>query len=166
MPKMLYRFPSNSLLKIISPYSKNISNSRPLEFITKTNIYNIFSIETIFNEKYLDIESYNNLKFINSINNKLIINKGYSHTQTNYRLSSNIELELDLSNNNNKIKLFEYINIDIRTNQSTIMNYKLVINKDNVLKFTNNNYAEDYKVLYDEEVLNIFDKIKKELENK
>lgn len=158
---MISRFPTNTLLSIISHRCNNIIKSKPIDFTTKTNVYSIYNFETTILEKYIDQEKIGNINFTNIINNKLIINKGYHHTYTNYNLMSVSDLDIKIDNFSYKIN--EYINVDLRTNQNGIMHYKLFINDKNIIKFVNKNYEEGYKVKQKDNIIEIFDNIDNQL---
>jgi len=161
MTKMISRFPSNTFLSLIYPRCVSVIKSQPIDFTTNTKIYNIFNTETIFSEKYIDQEKIKDINFTNIINNKLIINKGYDHTFTNYNLVSVCDLDIKL--NNSIYKINEHINVDLRTNQSTIMHYKLFIDDKPIIKFTKKNYESGYKIKQKDNILEIFDNINNQL---
>ena len=158
---MISRFPTNTLLSIISHRCNSIIKSKPIDFTTKTNVYSIYNFETTFLENYFDQEKIRNINFTNIINNKLIINKGYDHTYTNYNLMS--VSDLDIKIDNFSYKIIEYINVDLRTNQNGVMHYKLLINDKNIINFTKKKYEEGYKVKQTENILEIFDNINNQL---
>ncbi len=161
MVKMISRFPTNTLLSIIYHRCNSIIKSKPIDFTTQTNIYNIFNTETTFSEKYFDQEKIKNINFTNIINNKLIINKGYEHTSTNYNLMSVCDLNMKI--NNLEYKINEHINVDLRTNQIPIMHYKLFLDDKNIIKFTKKNYEEGYKVKQNNNIIEIFNIINNQL---
>ena len=158
---MISRFPTNTLLSIISHRCNSIIKSKPIDFTTKTNLYTIYNTETTFLEKYIDQEKIRNINFTNIINNKLIINKGYHHTSTNYNLMS--VSDLDIKIDNFQYKIIEHINVDLRTNQNGIMHYKLFVNDKNIIKFTKKKYEEGYKVNQNDNIIEIFDNINNQL---
>ena len=158
---MISRFPTNTLLNIISARCNSIIKSKPIDFTTKTNVFSIYSSESTFLEKYFDQEKIRNINFTNIITKKLIINKGYDHTYTNYNLTSVSDLDIKIDNFPYKIN--EYINVDLRTNQNGIMHYKLFLHDKNIIKFTNKNYEEGYKVKQNNNILEIFDYINNQL---
>ena len=102
-----------------------------------------------------------NINFTNIINNKLIINKGYEHTSTNYNLVSVCDLNMKIDNLEYKIN--EHINVDLRTNQIPIMHYKLFVDDKNIIKFTKKNYEEGYKVKQNNNIIEIFNIINNQL---
>jgi hypothetical protein len=158
---MISRFPTNTLLSIISHRCNSIIKSKPIDFTTKTNVYSTYNIESTFLEKYIDQEKIGNINFTNIINNRLIINKGYDHTSTNYNLMSVSELDIKIDNITYKIN--EHINVDLRTNQMAIMHYKLFVDDKNIIKFTKKNYEEGYKVKQKDNIIEIFNNINNQI---
>ena len=62
---MISRFPTNTLLNIISARCNSIIKSKPIDFTTKTNVFSIYSSESTFLEKYFDQEKIRNTTMSN-----------------------------------------------------------------------------------------------------
>ena len=160
---MFSKLPINSLISMLYPYCKNIIKCKPIESTYDTQILNIFNTVTTFNEKYINEKKVNNnIHFTNLINNKLIINRGFDHTNVKNDLTSHTNLITKLNNTN--LKIYEYIHLDLRTDLVPVLHYKLIFNNQIMMNLTKTDYEKKYKIIYDKKnVIEIFNKIKNEI---
>ena len=141
---MFSKLPINSLISMLYPYCKNIINCKPIESTYDTQILNIFNTVTTFNEKYINEKKVNNnIHFTNLINNKLIINRGFDHTNVKNDLTSHTNLITKLNNTN--LKIYEYIHLDLRTDLVPVLHYKLIFNNQIMMNLTKTDYEKNTK---------------------
>ena len=161
MSKIFSHLPSNSLISLLYPHCMNIIKNKPIESISNTNIINVFNTITTLNEKYINKKQISNIHFTNLINYKLIINRGFHHTNVRHDIMSNTNLITQFDKN--KLRIHEYIHLDLRTDLIPILHYKLMFNDQIIMNLTKTDYTENYKIIYDKEF--IIDTFKK-IENK
>ena len=160
MSKIFIMLPTNSFISLLYPHCVNIIKNKPIESATITEIKNMFNTVTIFNEKYINKKNISNINFTNVINNKIIINRGFHHTNVRQDLTSNTNLITQI--NKSKLILHEYIHLDLRTDLIPILHYKLMFNDKIVMNLTKTDYTENYKIMYDNKnIIETFNKIEK-----
>lgn len=153
---MIKKFPKNSLLSIIYPYCPNICKNKPNECTNRTVIVNLFNTISTYNNRYLSEHDINGVYFTNFINNKLVLSRYFDgEHDTHYSLVSKTSLKMNCGG----IELYEKINVDLKTNWSNTLNYKLDINGENVVNLINNRYEIGYENKYSNEVNQILNRI-------
>jgi hypothetical protein len=159
---MFSRLPTNSLISILYPHCTNIIKGKPIDSTYNTTILNIFNTITTHNEKYQNEKQINKIYFTNSINNKSIINRGFHHTSVTNDIRSHTNLITHLDNT--KLKIYEYIHIDLRTDLIPVLHYKLILNNKIIMNLTKTDYKKNYQITYDKKnVIDIFNIIKNEI---
>jgi hypothetical protein len=154
--------PTNSFISLLYPHCINIIKNKPIESVSNTEIKNMFNTVTTFNEKYINKKNISNINFTNLINNKIIINRGFDHTNVRHDLSSNTNLITQIDKN--KFVLHEYIHLDLRTDLIPVLHYKLMFNDKIVMNLTKTDYTENYKIIYDNKnIIETLNKIEKKI---
>jgi len=162
MSKMFKMLPTNSFISLLYPHCINIIKNKPIESVSNTEIKNMFNTVTTFNEKYINKKNISNINFTNLINNKIIINRGFDHTNVRHDLSSNTNLITQIDKN--KFVLHEYIHLDLRTDLIPVLHYKLMFNDKIVMNLTKTDYTENYKIIYDNKnIIETLNKIEKKI---
>lgn len=162
MSKMFPKLPTNSLITLLYLNCKNIIKNKPIESVYNTEIKNIFNTVTTFNEKFINKKQISDINFTNIINNKIIINRGFHHTNVRHDLTSNTNLITKIDKS--KLIIHEYIHLDLRTDLIPVLHYKLMFNEKIIMNLTKTDYTENYNIIYDNNnVIETFNKIEKKI---